>query len=95
MTAGQQVASTTIDNKLTTLAVALRNDCQAIANFQEYVVSLGLAGLEAAGYSAADAQTVLNIASYLNTIAGVYKGTATQAAAFDFSNATCGLWAGQ
>ncbi len=95
MAVGNQVSTGTINNQLTALAVALRNDCVNIANFQEYVVSLGLSGLEAIGFSAADAQTVLNMVSYLNTIAGVYKGTATQAAAFDFSNATCGLWAGQ
>jgi hypothetical protein len=95
MPVGTQSNNSMIDQKLTALAVALRNDCQAIANFQEYVVLLGLAGLEAAGYSPADAQTVLTLVSYLNTIAGVYKGTATQAAVFDFSNATCGLWAAQ
>jgi hypothetical protein len=95
MSVGNQANSAIIDGRLTTLAVALRDDCAKIANLQEFVVSLGLPGLEAAGYSPADAQTVLNMASYLNTVAGVYKGTATQGTAFDFSNATCGLWYGQ
>ena len=95
MSVGSQASNGAIDGRLTTLAVELRNVCHSIADLQQFVVSLGLTGLEAAGYSPADAQTVLNLCSYLNTIAGVYKGTATQASAFDFSNATCGLWAGQ
>jgi hypothetical protein len=55
----------------------------------------GLATLEALGYSAADAQTALNMISSLNTMAGVYFGTATQATAFNFDNQLSQMWAGQ
>jgi hypothetical protein len=83
--------------------VALRNDCDAIRNLQEQYQNV--ASLVAIGYGSAanpanpggvsDAQLALNMINYLNTVAGVYRGTATQGTTFDFSNATCGLWAGQ
>jgi hypothetical protein len=95
MTVGTQPTQATINQQLTAMALAMRTDLRNISNFQEYVVSLGLAGLEALGFAPADAQLVLNMASYMNTIAGVYFGTITQNSDFDFDNALCGLWAGQ
>lgn len=95
MAIGAQSSSSQISNQLSALALAMRNDLRSVSNFQEYVVALGLAGLEALGFDAADAQSVLNMASYMNTIAEVYLGTGTQGSEFDFDNALCGLWAGQ
>lgn len=95
MPVGNQATPASISQALTSMAVSLRNDCQNIANFQEFVVTLGLAGLEAIGFDSADAQTVLNMASYMNTIAGVYNGTATQGSEFNFGSALSMLWGGQ
>lgn len=101
MAVGQQATADGINSVLTSNALQIREACRRAANFQEFVVSLGLAGLEAVGYSAADAQTVLNMASYMNTVALVYfggqgQGPAGQAAQdFNFDNALCQLWGGQ
>lgn len=95
MAVGQQATVNSINGTLTSNALQLREACRTAANFQEFIVALGLAGLEGLGYSPADAQTVLNMASYMNTIAGVYFGTITQGTDFDFDNALCQLWGGQ
>lgn len=95
MAVGNQATVGIINESLTGNALQLRAALRTVANFQEYVVALGLSGLEALGYSSTDAQSVLNLASYMNTIAGVYFGTATQGSQFNFDNALCQLWAGQ
>lgn len=94
MAVGQQPTQASINGALTQWALNLRNDCQGIGNFFEYVNGLGLAGLEALGFDSTDAQTVLTLVSYLNTVAEVYKGTATQASEFDFDNALSVVWGG-
>jgi hypothetical protein len=95
MSVGQQATSAGINTQLTSLALNLRAACRAGANFQEFIVGQGLAGLEAMGFSPADAQTVLNMASYMNTVSGVYFGTVSQGTNFSFDNALSQLWAGQ
>jgi hypothetical protein len=95
MSVGSQPSLAGLNQALTTLALSLRNDCQAILNLQQYATALGLTGLEALGFSSEDAQTFINYVSYLNTVAEVYNGTGTQATAFDFGNAVCEVWAGQ
>jgi hypothetical protein len=94
MTIGTQATSTTINNTLTQYAIQLRDICQDITNLQQYLVTLGTAGIEALGYDPADAASVQQMASYLATIAGVFAGTATQASEFNFGNALSGLYAG-
>lgn len=78
-------------------ALQLRDLLRNISNFAEWCNGLGgLAGFETAfGLSPADAQTMMNMISYMNTVAGVYQGTATQASEFDFDNALSVLWGGQ
>lgn len=102
MTVGNQASTGSIDASLSSNALQLREACRTAANFQEFVVSLGLSGLEALGYSPADAQSVLTFASYMNNVAGCYFGTVQQggsggtgAILFNFDNALCQLWAGQ
>lgn len=98
MAVGTQSNAGNINQTLTNLALALRNDVQDILNLQQYLngaTGLGLAGLEALGYSAADAQVVLSMANYMATIAQVYNGTATQASLFNFGSALTPLWGGQ
>jgi hypothetical protein len=95
MTVGNQATTASINTNLSNLAVNLRSNLQAVLNFQQFVVSLGTAGLEALGFDAADAATVLSDASYMNTVAQVFFGTGTQSAEFNFNNELCPLWAGQ
>lgn len=100
MTVGMQATTASINQALTSYSINLRNDLANIANFQEFVVGLGAAGLQAIGYSAADAASVLQYASYMATIAEIFAGTFGQApagaaaAAFNFGNALAPLSAG-
>lgn len=95
MAIGSQASVASINNTLTTYAVGLRGLCQNIANFQVFVVTLGSAGLQAIGFSSPDATALLNMASTLNTMAGLFNGTATQATQYNFNNALSSVYAGQ
>lgn len=94
MTAGNQATTGSINNTLTQYSITLRDTCQNILNLQEFITTIGLPGLEALGYSSADASTVVTMTSYLNTIAQVFNGTAAQPSQFNFGNALSGLYAG-
>lgn len=95
MAAGMQPTVTGINQALSSYAQQLRNLCWQISNLNLEIGQLGTAGLEAIGYGAADAATVVNMAAILNTVAAVYAGTATQAAEYNFNTALAPLWAGQ
>lgn len=107
MSVGGQGNNGTVDSALTNSAVGMRNLMQGIINLSTWINGQGngLAYLEELGYSSAanpenpggisDAQFALNLIAYLNTMAGLYYGTATQSTAFDFNNELSQLWAGQ
>lgn len=95
MTIGQQADTASINQALTSYAVQLRNLCEQIGDFNLFVAQLGAPGLEAIGFDAADAASVVSQAAVMNTMTALYMGTATQAAEFDFNNALAPLWAGQ
>lgn len=97
MSVGLQLSSAQIDQQITALAVQVRKLMRAVANLSMNVNGQGngIAMLEAAGYSAADAAMAQSAISYLNTIAGVYFGTATQATDFNFDQELSQYWAGQ
>lgn len=104
---GGKVSSGTVDASLTSLALSMRNLMQQVSNLSTWINGQGngLAMLTALGYSSAanpnnpggisDAQLALNMISYLNTVAGVYFGTAKQPAQFNFNQELSQLWAGQ
>jgi hypothetical protein len=101
MAVGEQATTQSINATLTSLSTGMRNICQQITWLQQFVTELGTAGLESLGYSPADAATVIQMVSYLNTVAGVFGGTVQQggqggtgAIFFDFANALAGLSAG-
>lgn len=83
-----------VNQQIGQIAINLRNACRDAANFQEWAVSTGLAGLETIGFTPGDAQSLLNMAGYLNTVAGIYTGQAAQTPSFNFDNALSGLWGG-
>jgi hypothetical protein len=110
MSVGNQPSVNQLNSQVSALALAIRNDLRNAMNFNQYVIALGLAGLEAVGFSseanpdnpgsASDAAYLLTLASYMNTIAEVYYGSQGQATpgqtavSFDFDNGLCSLWTG-
>jgi hypothetical protein len=95
MTIGTTATVSGLNGSLTGLALQMRNLAQQIMNLQQYVVAEGTAGLETLGFDSADATNYMTMLSYLDTIAQVFYGTATQPSEYNFANAVCGLWAGQ
>ena len=97
MSVGNQGTRETVDTALTSYAVQLRTICQSIVNLQLSLVKLGAAGLAALPsdkqdpYTADEAALALAKASYMNTVAGVYYGTATQSDEFPFNDALADL----
>jgi hypothetical protein len=107
MPVGAVIGSGQIDNIITALAVQLRDVMQHIANLNRAVngQGAGLAYLTSVGYSGtanpanpggvSDAALALSVISYLNTVAGVYFGTAAQTPAYNFDQQLSMVWAGQ
>lgn len=107
MPVGATIGSDQMNNIITSLAVDLRNVMRTISNLNLAVngQAAGLAYLQSIGYGSAanpanpgsvsDAQLALNMIAYLNTVAGVYFGTATQATDFAFDQALSQVWAAQ
>ena len=107
MPVGASIGSSQVDNIMSALAVQVRDVMRQIYNLNLAVngQAQGLAYLVSIGYSGtanpanpgnvSDAQLALNMISYLNTIAGVYFGTATQGTTFNFDNQLSMLWAGR
>ena len=107
MPVGAVIGSGQVDNIITALAVRMRDVMRQVANLNLAVngQGTGLAYLESIGYSStanpanpggvSDAQLAQNVISYLNTVAGVYFGTATQASEFNFDQQLSEVWAGQ
>jgi hypothetical protein len=95
MATGDQADVGRVNTQLSSVALQLRNWATASLNFAQYVNKIGTAGLEAMGFTPADAAQVITEADYMQTIAQIYKGEATQGTTFDFEDALCGLWAAQ
>lgn len=94
MSIGIQPTQQSVNAAVGNIAVTLRDACNRIADFQTWVTTYGQSNLETLGFTPGDAGAVLTVASYLNTIAGVYKGTATQGSEFNFDDALSALWGG-
>jgi hypothetical protein len=96
MTVGVQLNSGAVDQLITNLSVQMRNVMAAVANLSLNVngQGAGLVYLESIGFSAGDAAQAQAAISYMNTIAGVYFGTATQGSDFDFNQVLSQYWAG-
>ena len=107
MPVGAVIGSSQIDNIITALAVDMRNIMQQVVNLNLAVngQGAGLAYLQAVGYSGtsnpanpgsvSDAALALSVISYLNTVAGVYFGTATQGTTFNFNQQLSMVWGGR
>ena len=107
MSVGAQAGSGIVDQQLTSLSLAMRNLMGNITNLSTWINGQGdgLTYLAELGYSTvpsstnpggvSDAQFASNMIAYLNTVAGVYYGTATQDTTFNFNQELSQLWAGQ
>ena len=107
MSVGQATGSGQVDISLINLAVGMRDLMQNVVNLSTWINGQGngLAYLEELGYSStpdpsnpgsvSDAQMALNLIAYLNTVAAVYFGTATQGTTFNFNNELSQLWNGR
>jgi len=101
MAIGQPPNLIGINQTLTGLAINLRNEANTILAQQAYLTGLGLAGLQGLGFTATDAQAVLDAINHMATVMGVYKGTVQQggtggtgASLFNFENSLTPLWGG-
>jgi hypothetical protein len=97
MSVGNNFTSDTVNQQITGMSVRLRDLCQDIVNLSTNIngQGTGLAMLEAIGYDSDDAATAQGAISYLNTVAEVYFGDATQTPAFNFDQELSQYWAGQ
>lgn len=95
MAAGIQPTQGQVNQNAGQIAVNLRNLMQQIQNFQAWIATQGAAGLEALGFTAGDAATMISTIGNLNTLASIYQGTATQPAAFNYEANSNALWGGQ
>ena len=99
MAVGTQPTIAQVNDQLTQLALQWRNVAQQSLNLYTTVNELagdtGLtAGFGALGFTSDDAASAATLLGYMNTLAGVYAGTATQGTDFAFANALSALWAG-
>lgn len=106
MAVGATIGKDQVNNMITAFAVNLRDISQQIVNLSLSVngQGAGLAYLEGLGFDntnsdnpggTSDAAWALAVIGYLNTVAEVYFGTASQASEFDFNQELSQVWAGQ
>lgn len=86
MAVGSVATQAQLNAQLAQLAQGLRTTAGQILLLWSYANTLGLTGLEALGFTPADAQAYLDAVNHLATVAQVYQGTATQATQFNFQN---------
>jgi hypothetical protein len=96
MTAGFQPTLTVLNNQVGGIVVAVRNDMQAVLNWNAYITACGGAAyLEGLGMTDGDAATVIAAIGNHATLATAYQGNGIIAAEFDFMANGEPLWGGQ
>jgi hypothetical protein len=84
---GNPVDAGGLNAQLGDAAVSLRAAMEQVLKLWSFVQPTGAAGLETIGFSSDDATAYFNAANYMQTVAGIYFGTATQGSEFDFDSA--------
>lgn len=84
-----------VNSTLGQIAVNLRNACAAAQAFDQQISVLGAAGLEAVGFTAADAASLVQAAGFMNQVAAVYYGQAAQGTVSNFDSALAPARGGQ
>lgn len=99
MAVGNQPTMQTVNNRAGSLAVNMRQIMDQAKDLETQVSALGVSGLEAIGFSPADAANLVTLVNYMSTVAGCYYGTVQQggtggtgAITFNFDNALSALW---
>lgn len=93
MAIGNPVTQAGLNAQLGNAAISIRDATAVADDLWSYVVNLGaneaaqVAGLEALGFSATDAQSFWTAANQLFSLYQIYTGINGQATAFNFDNA--------
>lgn len=90
MAIGNQATYSTssLNAELASIAQEMHDANARAMDFFERVNGLGIAGLTVIGFGVTDGQNFFTTANYLNTMAMLWFGQASQAASFNFDNAT-------
>ena len=95
MTAGIQPNLGSINQTAGQLAINLRNDFQAVLNFDNWLNANGGATfLEGLGMTSEDAGTIVSTYGNLAVLAGLWLGQGTQQSEFNYYANTETLWGG-
>jgi hypothetical protein len=93
MAIGNTVQQAGLNVALGNAAVSIRDACLVASELWAYIITLGaneaaqVAGLEALGFTATDAQNFWTAANQCFTIQQIYTGAIPQPAAFNFDSA--------
>ena len=96
MAAGNQPTITSVNQTAGDIAIGWREIAQKTVDFQNWLNSVGAAGLEAPaiGFSSADAAVIISTIGNLYVLAQAYAGLATISPAFNYELNSVGLWGG-
>ena len=81
-------STSSLNSELASIAQEMHDAHTRAMDFFNRVNALGIAGLTAIGFGVTDGQSFFATANYLNTMALLWYGQASQAQAFNFDNAT-------
>jgi len=84
MSVGYTVGKADVDGRAGALALALRNDFDAIRNFKIWLDAQTDQMLTALNYTPGDISTLRSAITDLAKLVGIYEGTQTQSPAYDF-----------
>jgi hypothetical protein len=89
MSIGNPVDSGGLNAKIGDAAVSIRQASDLMKEIASYILKIGQSALQQPpfSYSAADATALVTKAGQYNNLSGVYFGTATQAATFNYDDA--------
>ena len=90
MAIGNQATYSTssLNSELASIAQEMHDAHSRAMDFFERVNGLGIAGLSTIGFGVTDGQNFFATANYLNTMALLWFGQATQTPSFNYDNAT-------
>jgi hypothetical protein len=96
MSIGVPPSQSSLNNQAGQYVLSLRNDFENAVNFNDYLNSLGQAGMVALGFSSEDADLMIAIFGNIASIATVYTGGNYTGPnlPFDFQAQTIPLWGG-
>lgn len=96
MAAGFQPTQQSLNQAAGQIIISLRANMQSVQQFNAYLQTLGTAGLQALGYTLADAQLLISVFSNLDSIRNMSEGNAYTGPSlpYNFVQQTVPLWGG-